>query len=92
MTDVLVCPHGMGNPASCVDCMADGNFEGPKAKKVVRPVAGARRQGLSRSANSSAQMEATFSSDCPGCGEYISAGDTIFLIDGDWCCGGCVVE
>jgi hypothetical protein len=37
-------------------------------------------------------ITAGFDSRCPGCGEQIGEGDPIGLVDGDWCCGGCVDE
>lgn len=56
MTD---CPHGMPSPASCFDCMIDGNYDAPRdepERADSRPFT-ARKDGW-----------------CPVCHEGVTAG------------------
>lgn len=70
------CPHGYPTPASCFECMEDGNVEVPKRepeKAVVGPVV------------------ATWTSDCPGCGLNIWPGQRVVKTDRDrWMHKDCV--
>ncbi len=56
------CTHGMPSPASCWECMEDGNLVPPKSERL-RDETGVFR--------------ARFDGDCPSCGLAIHVGQEI---------------
>lgn len=57
------CTHGMPTPASCVDCMYDGNLTPPSP--------------TGSEATPWPAFEAIYDGDCPACGHIIHAGQQI---------------
>lgn len=74
---ITVCPHGMGYPAACIDCLAEGPCAVSTGATEAAPEAerwtSARRPGV-----------------CPGCRDRIDVDDELGLVDGSWFCTGCV--
>lgn len=73
----MTCPHGMPTPASCVECMEEGNL--PTGQRA------ATRSGPRPSAT------ASFEGKCSACSWVIEVDDALVLSDeGEWIHEECV--
>lgn len=67
------CPHGLGLPGACIDCLADGPVTYTTPAPPALPIA-------------ERWTEAEFEGRCPECHQPIDVGDPIALVDGRWVC------
>lgn len=62
---MTACPHGMPTPASCIDCMDEGNIA-PRPQRLWRP-----------DPEWSHWITADYASTCPICTDEVRQGETI---------------
>lgn len=78
MKRLTQCPHGMGLPAACIDCLADGPCEVSTGSTDVPYLGDAERLTVAKR-----------DSNCPECHAEVQTGDQLGLLDGRWLCERC---